>query len=1032
MTPDRTGLKRAPNKDAASAMNFLFHDRALAQAAIDSLADLADLPLTLLAKPDLSAVFDHLRLNSFFFATTFPTIDLFREFVSDANTAPKQLVERISRNLPSWGPVFDYLNSQFYLTRGARAEPFIKLLQDHWSWRWVNLLSLYDVLLADPLGRKPRKLFHNLFRPSLLLTRIEQLTSGQYISFGPVKNMDIPAQDTAKSIRDSIQRFHRDLPHQIASVHPIERYEQFLYDRPPIYNTDLEYLSELIKQSLDLISSVRWPLGHKLDYYDVTSITEFTYFIADMPYEASLPSKASLKFLHKTPLAIHCDYPLYLRSQSNVVRRVTYTNELRRNRETGHLSFKLIKRGARRPHAKQISTSISDERFRRGFERYLNQQFEETARRRRIIHLQRLTEELSFLRYSLADNFGMLAADHAPQITSTELETSLGRLISRVAVRACNADHAVIYRYDHLRGALCSVGAYSDNYPQSHNPPADYHWMELIGSIEQKRKRSIAYNAADRNASVVYNAAHDFAPLTNSIQTKVQPKKTLEFLPNGKTILAVPINVFGRLWGVLEIISGRQNAFSFLHLEWAQKLADLIGPYYHEQLLINSLYQIASPKEADTGNPRDRFDYLARQAASIFLCNTAVLWVRDVVEAHKFIGAGFTGRKVLAERRAQGRAPPAVTLTDPTSVIGGALRAKRIWLHGDFGRPPFDHTWLRRQHTRQLLLEGYRYMAVIPIYNLEQNPIAAVSVYSRERPFLYNWANWAKYISSYLGVMISRVHNIREVELQQRRLVAHEISTAARLAKDSAKSLTSFIEKIPAEETPANIANWTSDITTHLEDIETSISDWASDRRLKERPEAMLITKAHERLKFAPPPDINFTAVFHACIGPLRRPMRAKGMWYTVHFPPEGPELRMYPEDLRMILNNLLGNAVKYGADHTNIQGTFRWQAFGLTFSLRNKGPRLDDGEDLRLFDLGFRGRNARKTVEGSGIGLFLLKKLADLYEISVSYEQEASPPETSLVTHRFDLDFPVKLVANDVRSKRSHTGRSDKLPTGK
>jgi two-component system sensor histidine kinase QseC len=120
----------------------------------------------------------------------------------------------------------------------------------------------------------------------------------------------------------------------------------------------------------------------------------------------------------------------------------------------------------------------------------------------------------------------------------------------------------------------------------------------------------------------------------------------------------------------------------------------------------------------------------------------------------------------------------------------------------------------------------------------------------------------------------------------------------------------------------------------------------------------------------------------------------------------------MHPENLRMILNNLSANAVKYSPAGSTINCGIVDRKYTLRFFIRNIGPALEEGEDDRIFDMGFRGRRAIQHSTGSGLGLYIVKKTCELYDIDISYEPTPILGSTN-VWHQFNLDFPSEIVVS-------------------
>jgi signal transduction histidine kinase len=997
----------AKSKVKVSHASVLQRDRILWRAAIESLADISDLPLTILKILPIEELFDILRRKSLYFSSSFQNIDEFRKFVADANANPLAIMRQLSSSANEWRSVFESLSQNITIGPSARQEPVLRLLRYHWSWRWTELLAVCDSLWNRNADRIISGLY-DCFAPGVLLCELIELDQSAILMIGPIKNKQVPPQLCAKELKGLVQKFYEAGGNQLGPVHPIERYEQFFYDRPAIYSSDLLNQKRILQDAIRLSNAIEWPVSHAVDYFDITAASEFAYCLADIAHN---PLGYKFKSYRKD-LSISYSYPLYLGTDQRRTRQLRYRAV---ETSTGYNESVTFANVRTEPNSSALfsigKTATPEEGKQQGaINSLLNRHFEEGARRRRITQSQRFLEELLILRYRLADNFGVLTSGYVEEAGPPGVDFKLGQRISRTVTEVCHCDSAVIYRYDHLNNLLYSVGVSVDDGNTKPLGRQDYQWMEDVGRNENRKKRSVAYTAAERDCVVQYNESSEFKPLAHNNSTKVNPPRGSRLIP-GKSIVAVPIRVFDRLWGVFEVHSRHSNSFSYPHLEWLAKIADLVGPYYHEQIVMNTLYRIASTNEA-LGDRDNQFNALARQAAGIFLCNTACVWIRDLVNTDQYNCVGFTGRADLERRVSSHQALPIFSSQSERSVARDAIEKKKIWIEGAIGTEPFDRDWLNKEHTRSLLLSGYKYIAIMPIYDLERNAIAVISVYSRHRPFSSKWENWATYIGNYMGVVITRVHNAREIEAQLRSLVAHEITNAAETVKDAAQNITTFVNQLPRRIRPRDAFNWISDIQTHVGDIETAVSDWVAGRETKKarRSQAMLLATAQQRSKIIPIP-VNVRTEFNACIAPLHRQMRRRGIVYHINFPKGGLLLKMHAEDFRMIFNNLVRNAFKYSPSNERIEFEFTQQAFGMRISVSNYGLSLAKGESLRVFDLGFRGKSVKDKYSGSGLGLYLVKKLCEFYGIGVRYESNEDDAEGRIVQHRVDLDFPAKIV---------------------
>ncbi|GGY91939.1 ATP-binding protein [Pseudoduganella plicata] len=97
--------------------------------------------------------------------------------------------------------------------------------------------------------------------------------------------------------------------------------------------------------------------------------------------------------------------------------------------------------------------------------------------------------------------------------------------------------------------------------------------------------------------------------------------------------------------------------------------------------------------------------------------------------------------------------------------------------------------------------------------------------------------------------------------------------------------------------------------------------------------------------------------------------------------------VRCDPAGIRMCLEVLLDNAIKYSPDVSTIE-IFAGKASegGVEFVVADTGPAIPTDELERVFDKGFRGR-ATATVPGSGLGLYMAKSIVEVHGGNVSVQ---------------------------------------------
>jgi signal transduction histidine kinase len=101
------------------------------------------------------------------------------------------------------------------------------------------------------------------------------------------------------------------------------------------------------------------------------------------------------------------------------------------------------------------------------------------------------------------------------------------------------------------------------------------------------------------------------------------------------------------------------------------------------------------------------------------------------------------------------------------------------------------------------------------------------------------------------------------------------------------------------------------------------------------------------------------------------------------------------PTALKHALQNLLGNAAKYGTEGSNWIGLFASKSGDgeqamVEIRVADRGPGIPEDEQKRIFDPFFRGRRAvQDQVHGAGLGLNLVKKIVEAHGGSIRVKSE-------------------------------------------
>lgn len=113
----------------------------------------------------------------------------------------------------------------------------------------------------------------------------------------------------------------------------------------------------------------------------------------------------------------------------------------------------------------------------------------------------------------------------------------------------------------------------------------------------------------------------------------------------------------------------------------------------------------------------------------------------------------------------------------------------------------------------------------------------------------------------------------------------------------------------------------------------------------------------------------------------------------------DGTVRRIYSDGriLRNILFNLLSNASKYSETNKPIYVECDATTDGLSFAIRDEGIGIPDDDQKHMFDRFFRASNAG-NVQGTGLGLNIVKRYAELLNGSITFKSEYGKGSTFTV----------------------------------
>ncbi len=118
--------------------------------------------------------------------------------------------------------------------------------------------------------------------------------------------------------------------------------------------------------------------------------------------------------------------------------------------------------------------------------------------------------------------------------------------------------------------------------------------------------------------------------------------------------------------------------------------------------------------------------------------------------------------------------------------------------------------------------------------------------------------------------------------------------------------------------------------------------------------------------------------------------VKEKQLQMTQEVAADLPALRANPIRIRQMIDNLIGNAIKYTPVGGRVNVSVGAEDRQIIFEVSDTGPGIPREEQLRIFEKFYRASNVAGT-KGSGLGLSIVKSIVDSYQGRVWVESDVN-----------------------------------------
>jgi K+-sensing histidine kinase KdpD len=107
---------------------------------------------------------------------------------------------------------------------------------------------------------------------------------------------------------------------------------------------------------------------------------------------------------------------------------------------------------------------------------------------------------------------------------------------------------------------------------------------------------------------------------------------------------------------------------------------------------------------------------------------------------------------------------------------------------------------------------------------------------------------------------------------------------------------------------------------------------------------------------------------------------------------------------LQILVNNLIENAIKYSAPGSVIGCSLMREEGSIILKITDEGPGIPASEKKKVFDKFYRiGSEQTRSAKGTGLGLYLCKKIADDHDAEIMIEDNT--PKGSIFIVEFETE---------------------------
>jgi len=592
------------------------------------------------------------------------------------------------------------------------------------------------------------------------------------------------------------------------------------------------------------------------------------------------------------------------------------------------------------------------------------------------------------------------------------------RPICRSICNLFDADVAVIYTYHHAEQSLKLMTSWFADKDDKQYEDRLAHRMATLNADE--RMNSICYRSIEYN-TVQFTLSYN--------------PETKEAHPEGyrlcgfqellmRSAIAVPILFKGRILGILEIAGKKEYQFGWTNREILNQTSIVLSSAFYQQRLVSALHKInTTALNIKEDTKLDSYNKICKYLASIFLCDGVSLWFKSEKDRNYYNCLGTYNNEYINRQLTVNPTPIAYTADDANSLTAKILLNdnKLCTKTYKIGTPPLDDSWLDSAPFRKKLKEqGIEYFTAFSLKDEKKEFCGSISLYDRNNLAYDDWESMFIFASNFVSVVLEAV-NVLAIERQIiKDQKDHEVTGAAKAILERLGRFFYLTNTIKLFDDPESCLKKLSDDKKNASDI---------GRRLKlvkldlenQKSRIQGLSKEGGLPQALSESNIELLSIhdyFHSASSSHFTDSRNKGIECKIQGS-ANQLIQMDKNDLIVIFNNLISNAIKYSVKNTDINAIFENTDEGWQFRIENHGYSLGLEERDRIFQNGFRSKYASENdLDGKGLGLTIVRDTCNKYGIDAYYTYRDVENVEGQCWHIFVLEIPDKMIKTKLIDK--------------